>query len=44
MTKEELLNGEFLKQFKDSKDFGYFMIRFINEALKQCYKEKLKLI
>ena len=25
MTKEELLNGEFLKQFKDSKDFGNFM-------------------
>ena len=25
MTKEELLNGEFLKQFKDSKDFDNFM-------------------
>ena len=25
MTKEELLNSEFLKQFKDSKDFGSFM-------------------
>ena len=25
MTKEELLNGEFLKQFKDSKDFGNFI-------------------
>ena len=25
MTQEELLNGEFLKQFKDSKDFGNFM-------------------
>ncbi len=25
MTKEELLSSEFLKQFKDSKDFGSFM-------------------
>ena len=25
MTKEELLSSEFLKQFKDSKDFGNFM-------------------
>lgn len=25
MTKEELLNSEFLKQFKDSKDFGNFL-------------------
>lgn len=25
MTQEELLSSEFLKQFKDSKDFGNFM-------------------
>jgi len=38
MTKEELLNSDFLKQFKDSKDFG----NFINELYKRGVETMLE--
>jgi len=42
MTKEELLSSEFLKQFKDSKDFGSFMDDFYKRGVEAMLQGELE--
>jgi hypothetical protein len=41
ITKEDLLNSEFLKQFKDSGELDGFYRSCTNGALKKCLKVSL---
>jgi hypothetical protein len=40
ISKEDFLNAEFLKQFKDSKEFSSFMENCMCGALKKCSRPK----
>jgi len=42
MTKEELLSSEFLKQFKDSKDFGSFMDNLYKRGVETMLQGELE--
>jgi len=42
MRKEELLSSEFLKQFKDSKDFGIFMDDFYKRGVEAMLQGELE--
>ena len=41
MKKEDLLNEEFLKQFKDSKEFGDFMSQLYKRGVEQMLEGEL---
>ena len=42
MTKEELLNSDFLKQFKDSKDFGIFVEELYKRGVETMLEGELE--
>ncbi len=42
MTTEELLNSEFLKQFKDSKDFGKFMDQLYKRGVESMLEGEIE--
>ena len=42
MTKEELLNSDFLKQFKDSKGFGSFVEELYKRGVETMLEGELE--